>query len=254
MAQVQELKAETRGGTGKGPAFQARQKGLVPGVVYGGSGKPENVAVDAHALARQIEAGNFLTTLFMLDVGGTKTRVLPREVQLDPVSDRPVHIDFMRLAEGASVRIEIPVHFNGQETSPGLKKGGVLNVVRHSIGLICPADAIPNTVEVDVSGLDINESIHINALTLPKGVKPVIRGRDFTICSIVAPTSVIEEQRAAAAAAAAAALAPVAEVAPVEGAAAAPGAPGAAPAAGAAAGAAAPAAGAKPAAAAPAKK
>ena len=254
MAQIQELKVETRDGTGKGPAFQARQKGLIPAIVYGGSGNPENVAVDSRTLERHVEQGHFLTTLLMLDVGGKKTRVLPREVQLDPVSDRPVHIDFMRLAEGASVRIEIPVHFNGQETSPGLKKGGVLNVVRHSIGLICPADAIPNTVEVDVSGLDINESIHINALTLPKGVKPVIRGRDFTICSIVAPTSVIEEQRAAAAAAAAAALAPVAEVAPVEGAAAAPGAPGAAPAAGAAAGAAAPAAGAKPAAAAPAKK
>src|SRR5437868_862495 len=154
MAQVQELKAEARDGTGKGPAFQARLKGLIPGVVYGGSGQPLNVAVDRHVLARTIEAGNFLTTLFMLEVGGTKTRVIPREVQLDPVSDRPVHVDFMRLAEGASVRLEIPVHFNGQETSPGLKKGGVLNIVRHSIALICPADSIPNTLEVDVSTLD----------------------------------------------------------------------------------------------------
>src|SRR6185436_8987319 len=120
MAQVQELKAETRDGTGKGPAFQARQKGLIPGVIYGGSGKPQNVAVDGRTLERQIEAGHFLTTLFMLDVGGSKTRVIPREVQLDPVSDRPVHVDFMRLAEGATVRLEIPVHFNGQETSPGI--------------------------------------------------------------------------------------------------------------------------------------
>jgi large subunit ribosomal protein L25 len=239
MAQVQELKAETRDGTGKGPAYQARQKGLIPGVIYGGSGKPQNVAVDGRTLERKIEAGHFLTTLLMLDVGGSKTRVIPREVQLDPVSDRPVHVDFMRLAEGATVRIEIPVHFNGQEVSPGLKKGGVLNIVRHSIGLVCPADSIPNTIEVDVSKLDINESIHINSLNLPEGVKPIIRGRDFTICSIVAPTSVIEEQRAAAAAASA----PAAEAAPAEG---------AAPAAGAAA-AAAPAAGAKPAAA-PAKK
>ena len=252
MAQLQELKVEARAGRGKGPAFQARQKGLIPGVIYGGKGETENVAVDARTLERAIEAGHFLTSLLMLDVGGKKTRVIPREVQLDPVSDRPVHVDFMRLAEGATVRLDIPVHFNGQETSPGLKKGGVLNVVRHTIGLICPAEKIPNTIEVDVSGLDINESIHISALTLPNGVKPVIRGRDFTVCSIVAPTSVIEEQRAAAAAAAAAALAPVAEVVPAEGAAATPAAPGAAPAAGAAA--AAPAAGAKPAAAAPAKK
>src|SRR3569623_2411718 len=214
MAQVQELKAETRDGTGKGPAFQARQKGLIPGVIYGGNGNPENVAVDGRTLERKIEAGHFLTTLLMLDVGGAKTRVIPREVQLDPVTDRPVHVDFMRLADGATVRIEIPVHFNGQETSPGLKKGGVLNIVRHSIGLVCPADRIPNTIEVDVSKLDINESIHINALNLPEGVKPIFCGRDFTICSIVAPTSVIEEQRAAAAAASA----PAAEAAPAEGA------------------------------------
>ena len=166
------------------------------------------MAVDARTLERHVEAGHFLTTLLMLDIGGKKTRVIPREVQLDPVSDRPVHVDFMRLAEGTTVRLEIPVHFNGGDVSPGLKKGGVLNIVRHSIGLICPADKIPNTIEVDVSRLDINESIHINALTLPDGVKPIIRGRDFTVCSIVAPTSVIEEQRAAAAAAAAAASAP----------------------------------------------
>ena len=150
------------------------------------------------------------------------------------------------------MRLEIPVHFHGQDVSPGLKKGGVLNIVRHSIGLACPADSIPNTIEVDVSTLDINETIHINDLTLPQGVKPVIRGRDFTVCSIVAPTSVIEEQRAAAAAAAA----PVVEVAPVEGAVPAAGAavPGAAGAAAPAAGAGAKpgAAGAKPAA--PAKK
>jgi large subunit ribosomal protein L25 len=249
MAQVQELKVEARAGKGKGPAFQARSKGLIPGVVYGGKGEPQNVAVDGRTLERAVEAGHFLTTLFMLDLGGKKTRVIPREVQLDPVSDRPVHVDFMRLAEGATVRLEIPVHFNGQETSPGLKKGGVLNIVRHTIALICPAEKIPNTIEVDVSGLDINESIHISALTLPEGVKPVIRGRDFTVCSVVAPTSVIEEQRAAAAAAAAAAAGPVAEAAPAEGAAAAPAAGAAAPAAGAAA----PAAAAKPAAA-PAKK
>jgi large subunit ribosomal protein L25 len=235
MAQVQELKVEARGATGKGPAFQARSKGQIPGVIYGGDQAPQNVAVDTRTLERHVEAGHFLTTLFMLDIAGKKTRVIPREVQLDPVSDRPVHVDFMRLAEGATVRLEIPVHFNGGDVSPGLKKGGVLNIVRHSIGLICPAEKIPNTIEVDVAKLDINESVHINDLTLPEGVKPIIRGRDSTVCSIVAPTSVREEQRAAAAAAGAPAEAAAAE--------------GAAPAAGAAA----PAAGAKPAAA-PAKK
>ncbi|MES2293233.1 MAG: 50S ribosomal protein L25/general stress protein Ctc [Pseudomonadota bacterium] len=246
MAQVQELKAEAREGRGKGPAYQARLKGLIPGVIYGGKVEPETVNIDARTLERRIEQGSFLTTLLMLDIGGKKTRVIPRQLQLDPVSDRPVHVDFMRLAEGATVRLEIPVHFKGQGESPGLKKGGVLNIVRHEMELICPADRIPNEIAVDISKLDINESIHLSALSLPEGVKTTIRGRDVTVCSIVAPTSVIEEQRAAAAAAAA----PAAEAVPAEGAAPAAAA-GAAPAAGAKA---APAAGAKAAPAAPAKK
>ena len=214
MSQVQELKAEVREGTGKGPAYQARLKGQIPGVIYGGKGAPENVNLDYRTLERHVEAGSFLTTLFMLDIAGKKTRVIPRQLQLDPVSDRPVHVDFMRLAEGASVKLEIPVHFKGQETSPGLKKGGVLNIVRHQLNVICPADNIPNAITVDVAKLDINETVHIANLDLPKGVKVIIKGRDVTICSIVAPTSVLEEQKAAAAAA----NAPVAEAAPAAGA------------------------------------
>lgn len=228
MPQVQELKVETRSGTGKGPAYQTRRKGLIPGVVYGGSGTPENVTIDGHALWMHVSAGHFLTTLFTLDIDGRKARVIPRDVQLDPVTDFPVHVDFMRLEEGASVRLNIPVRFRGQETSPGLKKGGVLNVVRHQIALICPAETIPNTIDVDVSGLDINESLHIKSLNLPAGVRPVIADRNFTICSVVAPTSVREELRAAAAAAA---DAPAAAAA---GTAAAPAAAAAAPAAAAA--------------------
>ncbi|HXC54842.1 MAG TPA: 50S ribosomal protein L25/general stress protein Ctc [Rhizomicrobium sp.] len=236
MRETQELRAEARAGTGKGPAYQARQKGFVPAVVYGGDVAPENVSVDSRTLERHVETGTFLTTLLMLEVGGKKTRVLPRAVQVDPVSDRPVHVDFMRLAPGAKVRIAIPVHFHNQGESPGLKRGGVLNIVRHEIELLCPAESIPDTIEVDLTGLDIHQTIHISAVKLPEGVKPIIRGRDFTVCSIVAPSSIIEEQKAAAEAAAAAASAPVVEEA-AEGAAPA----GAAPAAGAAA----PAAGAK---------
>ena len=142
MAQVQELKAEAREGRGKGPAYQARLKGKIPGVVYGGEAQPETVNVDGRTLERHIEKGAFLTTLLMLDVNGKKTRVIPRQLQIDPVSDRPVHVDFMRLAEGAKVRLDIPVHFKGQGESPGLKKGGVLNIVRHEMELICPADKI----------------------------------------------------------------------------------------------------------------
>ena len=235
MAQVQELKAEAREGRGKGPAYQARLKGQIPGVMYGGDAQPETVNVDGRTLERHIEKGAFLTTLLMLDVNGKKTRVIPRQLQLDPVSDRPVHVDFMRLVQGSKIRIEIPVHFKGQESSPGLKRGGVLNIVRHTVELLCPVDNIPEYIEGDLSELDIHDSLHISAFKLPEGVKCTIRERDFTIASIVAPTSVIEEQKAAAAAAAAAANAPVVEEAAVAtGPIGAPGAASAAPAAAAA--------------------
>jgi large subunit ribosomal protein L25 len=226
MREMQELSAQPRAGTGKGPAYQTRQKGLIPAIVYGGEGAPEPVAVDAHALELHIEAGGFLTRLFMLEIAGKKTRVIPRQVQLDPVSDRPVHVDFMRLAEGASIALAIPVRFKGQGVSPGIKRGGVLNIVRHDVELYCPADNIPEYIEADLSEMDINDTLHISAFHLPEGVRSVIK-RDFTVASIVAPTSVIEEQKAAAAAAAAAASAPVVEEAPV--ATGAPGGPGSAP-------------------------
>ena len=231
MSNIQELKAEARTGTGKGPAYQARQKGLVPGVIYGGNENPENVSVDARTLERIVEAGHFLTTLFSLDIGGKKTRAIPRAVQLDPVTDRVVHVDFLRLAEGGTVRMAIPVHFHGQDVSPGLKKGGVLNIVRHNLTLICPADSIPNTIEVDVSALDIQETVHVADLNLPAGVKPIIKGRDDTVCSIVASTTVREEQKKAAAGADAPAEAAPAAAAPAAGAKAAPAAAAAKPAA-----------------------
>jgi large subunit ribosomal protein L25 len=246
MRQIEEIVAEPRQGTGKGPAYRVRQKGFIPAIVYGGEGDAVPVQVQRRDLERHVELGGFLTKLFMLDIKGQKTRVIPRQVQLDPVSDRPVHADFLRLPEGASVRLAIPVRFRGQENSPGLKRGGVLNIVRHEVELLCPAEKIPEYLEGDLSGLEIHGTLHISSVKLPEGVKVVrTREADITIASIVAPTSVIEEQRAAAEAAAAAALAPVVEEGevPPEGAAAAPGAPGAAPPAGTAPGAA-PAAGA----------
>jgi large subunit ribosomal protein L25 len=233
MRQMQELRVEPRSGTGKGHAYRVRQQGQIPGILYGGEAAPETVAVGRTELERHYETGTFLTTLFMLDVGGKKQRVIPRAVQIDPVSDRPVHVDFMRLAEGAKVKLEIPVRFRGHENSPGLKRGGVLNIIRHEVEMLCPADAIPDYIEGDLAGLEIHGTLHISHFTLPEGVKPLVKERDFIIASIVAPTSVIEEARAAAAAAAAAALAPVVETeegaVPAEGAAPAAGAAAAAP-------------------------
>jgi large subunit ribosomal protein L25 len=224
MREMQELSAEPRAGAGKGHAYRARMKGLVPAIIYGGGDAPESIAVDRQRLERHTGTGTFLTTLFLLDIDGRKTRVIPRDVQLDPVNDKPLHVDFMRLPEGAKVKLAIPVRFKGQESSPGLKRGGVLNIVRHEVELLCPADNIPDFLEGDLSGLDIRDSLHISAFHLPKGVVPVVRERDFTVASIVAPTSVLEEQRAAAAAAAAPAAEAQAAAAPAEGAAPAAGA------------------------------
>ena len=245
MREMVDLAAEPRSKLGKGAAYQTRLKGKIPGIVYGGKGSPETVQVDERTFGKLYYAGAMLQTLVMLDVGGKKTRVLPRAVQVDPVSDRPIHIDFMRLEPGARIRIAIPVRFRGHENSPGLKLGGVVNVVTHEIEIYCSADSIPDYIEGDLDGLEIGDSLHINDIKLPDGVKTVIQSRNFTVASISPPTQFVEETPVAAAGAEAGA-AEGAAVEGAEGAAAAPGA--AAPAAGAAA----PAAGAA-AAAAPAK-
>lgn len=219
MREIQELKAEPRTATGKGPAYRTRQTGFTPAIVYGGKdAKPEPVMVVSRDLERHTSAGTFLTTPVLLDMGGKKTRVIPRDVQLDPVSDRPVHVDFMRLEKGAKITLDIPVRFKGHAESPGLKRGGTLNIVRHEIKLVCPADNIPEFLECDLAGLDINDSLHISAVKLPEGVRPTI-ARDFTVASVVAPSGMAEERAEAEAAAAAAAEAPVVEGAAAEGAA-----------------------------------
>lgn len=192
MRETLDLKAETRPNIGKGPAYRARQKGFTPAIIYGGkNAAPEPVMVSSRELEKHVGTGTFLTTLYNLDVGGKKTRVIPRDVQLDPVSDRPVHVDFMRLEEGATITLDIPVHFSGGEVSPGIKRGGTLNIVRHEVELICPVDNIPEALEADLSKMEINDSLHISAIMLPEGVKPTV-ARDFTIASVVAPSGMAE--------------------------------------------------------------
>ncbi|MBU6442851.1 MAG: 50S ribosomal protein L25/general stress protein Ctc [Alphaproteobacteria bacterium] len=210
MRETQELKAEKRAATGKGPAYQTRQKGFTPGIIYGGkNATPEPVMVVSRDLERHATTGTFLTTPFVLNLDGQKTRVIPRDVQLHPVTDRPVHVDFMRLEKGSTIILDIPVRFKGHAESPGLKRGGTLNIVRHEIKLVCPADSIPEYLEGDLSGLEINDSLHISSIALPEGVVATIK-RDFTIASVVAPSGMADERAAAAAA----------EAAPAEGAAA----------------------------------
>src|SRR5437588_1214329 len=232
MATVNELKATARPRTGKGAARAVRREGRVPGIIYGDDKAPLNVSLDHAELRQKIFAGHFLTTVYELDVEGAKHRVIPRDYQLDPVRDFPIHVDFMRLGEGARIRVRVPVHIVNADQAPGIKRGGTVNIVEHTIEVYCRADAIPQAFDVDISGLEISHSMHLSDITLPDDVKP-ITNRDITLVTIVAPSGYLEEQRAAAEAAAAAAVAAAAaaeagEVAPgAEGAA--PGAPGAAP-------------------------
>jgi large subunit ribosomal protein L25 len=244
---VKELKATARPSVGKGAARAERRAGKVPGVIYGNNQPPLPISVDDRDLRQRILAGRFLTTLYDIELEGKKHRVIPRDFHLDPIRDFPLHVDFMRLGEGATIRISVPLHVVKAEASPGVKRGGTVNIVTHTIDIECSVDNIPQYVEVDVSSLEIGHSLHLDDITLPAGAKPL--RKDLTLVTIVPPSGYAEEQKAAAAAATAAAESLAAGVtAPAAGAAApAPGA--AAPAAGAAApaagAAAAPAAGAK---------
>jgi large subunit ribosomal protein L25 len=240
---VKELKATARPKSGKGAARAERRAGRVPGVIYGNNQPPMTISVDDRDLRQRILAGRFTTTIYDIELEGKKHRVIPRDFHLDPVRDFPIHVDFMRLGEGATIRINVPLHVVKSESAPGVKRGGTVNIVTHALELECSVDNIPQYVEADASGLEIGYSLHLSDIKLPAGVKSLARS-DATLVTIVPPSGYAEEQKAAAAAAAAAA----------SDAAAAPAAGTAAPAAGAAApaaGAAAPAAGA-PAAAAPA--
>lgn len=185
MAEAIELKAWARGRSGKGGARAERREGRVPGTLYGDKQEPETISVDYRAINQQLHTGHFQSTIYVLDVDGRKTRVIPRAVQLDPVRDFPIHVDFLRLGKDALVTVEVPVRFLNEADSPGLKRGGVLNIVRHEIPVRCPADAIPDHFEVDLTGLEIGDSVHISAVKLPEGVKPTITERDFTVATIV---------------------------------------------------------------------
>lgn len=229
MAQIVELKATARPRAGKGAARQARREGKVPAVIYGDNKTPELIALDYNDLWKQYLKGHFTSTVIELDVAGTKHRVIPRDLQLDPVMDRPVHVDFLRIGKDGIIRVNVPVKFVNDALSPGLKRGGVLNIVRHDVEVFSPYDKVPAFFEIDLTGLQIGRSIHISSVKLPEGVSPTIRGRDFTIATIAGAGKGDDEAGAAAAAAApaAAAAAPAAK----GGAAKAPAAGAAAPAA-----------------------
>ena len=225
MATVKELKATVRPKSGKGAARAERRAGRVPAVIYGDNQAPLPISVDDRELRQRIFAGHFLTTIYEIDLEGRKHRVIPRDYHLDPVKDFPIHVDFLRLGEGATIRVSVPLHVKGAEVAPGVKRGGTVNIVTHTIELQASVENIPQFIEVDVSGLEINHSLHLSEVALPTGTKPLSRA-DATLVTIVPPSGYAEEQKAAAAApaegaaaapAAGAAAAPAAVAAPAGG-------------------------------------
>lgn len=194
MSDTLDLPAQARDRVGKGAARAARREGLVPCVIYGDKKAPVTINIESRIIRKQLNTGQFLNTVYNIDLNGDKTRVIPRAFELDPVKDFPIHVDFLRLAANATVTVEIPVNFLNEDDAPGLKKGGVLNIVRHAIELTCPADAIPENIEIDLSGYDFGDAIHISAVTLPAGAVPTITDRDFTIATIAAPAGVKSEE------------------------------------------------------------
>jgi large subunit ribosomal protein L25 len=206
MATVKQIKAVTRSGSGKGAARAERRAGRVPGVIYGDGKPPLNVSVDHSDLKQRIYAGRFLTTILRARRRRHQERVIPRDFQLDPVKDLPVHVDFLRLGEGAQIRVRIPVHIINADQAPGVKRGGTVNIVTHAVEVVCSPENIPESIDVDISGLEINYSKHLSEVTLPPNVR-VVGKLDHTLVTIVPPSGYAEEMKAAAEAAAAAAAA-----------------------------------------------
>jgi large subunit ribosomal protein L25 len=194
MSQTYELKAEARERVGKGSARELRRNGKVPAVIYGDKQTPLSIAIGYKDVYYKIHGGGFMTTVATIDVDGKKIQVLPKDYQLDPIRDFPMHVDFLRVGKNTIVTVNIPVHFINDEKSVGIKRGGVLNIVRHEIEAHAPATSIPDFIEVDLAGTDLGDSIHISSVTLPEGVKPTITDRDFTIATIAAPAGLKSEE------------------------------------------------------------
>jgi len=189
MSELLELSAETRDRVGKGASRALRREGRVPAVIYGNKEAPKGIHVNERELVKLLMTGHFMNSVVM--VGGERT--LPKDVSFDVVSDRPIHVDFLRISEHAKVHVEVPIVFD-EDSSPGIKRGGVLNIVRHELELVVDAANIPDEIHISLAGLDVGDSLHISAVTLPEGATSAITDRDFTIATIVAPSAFKSEQ------------------------------------------------------------
>ncbi len=194
MSETLKLAAEMRERAGKGASRAVRRTGRVPAVIYGAGQPATPIHVEEKLLVRQLSTGHFMNSVVEIAVdGGAPVRTLPRDVQFHPVSDRPIHVDFFRLSGDAVITVSVPVHFTDEDKSPGMKRGAVLNIVRHELQLDCPSNAIPDQIDVSLAGRDVGDSIHISAVALPKGVTSHIHDRDFTIATMVAPSALKSE-------------------------------------------------------------
>lgn len=198
MTEIIALAAERRDRAGKGAARATRRAGRIPAVIYGDGKEPVLISLEPRSFSKVLHREGFFAKLLDITVDGETHRTLPRDVQLHPVTDAPLHVDFMRVSGKTKITVGVPVRFVNHEKAPGLKRGGILNVVRHDLELICTADNIPDNITVDLEGYDIGDTIHFSSVTLPEGTRPVISDRDFTIASIAAPSAVREEAREAA--------------------------------------------------------
>ena len=189
MSDALTLPAELRERAGKGASRELRRQGRVPAVIYGGKEEPTAIHIEERVLRRQLGTGHFMNSIVMVEVSGKPVRAIPKDVAMHPVTDRPLHVDFLRLSKDSKIQVAVPVVFVNEEASPGLKKGGVLNVVRHDLELVCESDKIPDEIVLDVTGLDVGDSIHISNVTLPEGSESAITDRDFTIATVVAPSA-----------------------------------------------------------------
>jgi large subunit ribosomal protein L25 len=199
MSDALTLPAESRERAGKGASRALRREGRVPAVIYGGKEEPQPIHVEAKLLGLQLGTGHFMNSIVMIELGGQTIRTLPKDVAFHPVTSRALHVDFLRLSKDAKVDVNVPVLFVNEDASPGLKRGGVLNIVRHELELVCDADKIPGEIEIDVTGLEVGDSIHISHVSLPEGSVSAITDRDFTIATIVAPSALKRTEGAAAA-------------------------------------------------------
>jgi large subunit ribosomal protein L25 len=194
MSEQLTLPAETRDRAGKGASRALRNEGRVPAVVYGNNQEPLSIHVEEKLLAKMLSTGHFMNSVVMIDAGGQQVRTLPKDVQFHPVTSRPSHVDFLRIGEHSKVTVAVPVRFDGEEDSPGLKRGGVLNIVRHELELTCDAAEIPDEIHISLAGLDVGDSLHISAVQLPQGVESAITDRDFTIATVVAPSALKSDE------------------------------------------------------------